>query len=218
MGADGTGQKHQAVLPRFRAGVLPVAFSGPLVGYVKGQAGEEFHRPGEIQGFQGNALIGPFPALQVQEAQEGQPELLAGGRLPGEAPGQGAGPHVQLPAEVPEADFSQIQSLPVHAQARHQPVGGGNHKMGPVDDAPVAFADGLDLVDAVGIHAPERIDAAAFVKATAHPHGFIGQGEHRFADPGIGWVEALLDHLPGIDLEIHIRFFCHMLLPHTKIW
>ena len=146
----------------------------------------------------------------IHKTQKGKAHFFSGSRLPNKAAFQRTPAHIQFPTEIPELNLSQVQFFAVQRDFRHQPIGSGDHEVGLRDDAAIGAVQALYIVYAVHVSAPERIHAAALVKAAAHAQGFIGQGKDRFADPGIGGVEAFLDDLPGIHPEINVCRFCHM--------
>ena len=203
------GLQHQRIRICFGTGFLPEAFPVSLMRHVKAQPGGYFRIAREIQRLQRNPLVRPFPVHHIHKPQERQPEFLSGFRLPGKAPLQGPGTHVQLPPEVPEPHLPQVQLLAVQRDVRHQPFRRGDHEMGMVDNPPVGTPELLDIIDSVDVRAAEAVHASAFVKAPAHAHALIRQGKNGFADPGIGRVKPLLNNLPRIHPEIPVCCLCH---------
>ena len=176
---------------------------------VEGHTGRDCRAAREIERFERDALVRAFAVHHIEEAEEGQADLLAALRRPEEAAGERAGAEVEFAGEVRKLRLPQIERFAIDGNRRHQPFRRGNHEVRFVDDALIGAAQLLHIIDAIGIRSAKAIDMTALIKAAAHADAFIAQREDGFTHARVGGVEALLNDLPRVYLEIYVSGFCH---------
>ena len=171
---------------------------------VEVQAAAELNRAGEIQRLQDDALAAEVGRLHICEAQEGQLELLAAGRLPHKFTGENTLAHIELAGKAGEFRLSQIELFAIQPQARVQPVHRVDHGRALRDKTfeHLVVADIHHLVQMVEVTAQQVVPAVAFFKITAHAHELVGHGKDGFGNPLIGGIEAFFHNRPGIAMKI----------------
>ena len=203
------GLRHQAIQLRVGARLLPEALLATFMHHIKGHAGRDCRAAREIERFERDALVRAFAVDHIEEAEEGQADLLAALRRPEEAAGERAGAEVEFAGEVRKLRLPQIKRFAINGNRRHQPFRRGNHEVCFVNDALIGAAQLLHIIDAIGIRSAKAIDMSALIKAAAHADALIAQREDGFAHARVGGVEALLNDLPRVYLEIYVSGFCH---------
>lgn len=177
--------------------------------HIKGHAGRDCRAAREIERFERDALVRAFAVDHIEEAEEGQADLLAALRRPEEAAGERAGAEVEFAGEVRKLRLPQIKRFAINGNRRHQPFRRGNHEVCFVNDALIGAAQLLHIVDAIGIRSAKAIDMTALIEAAAHADALITQRKDGFTHARVGGVEALLNDLPRVYLEIYVSGFCH---------
>lgn len=176
---------------------------------VEGHAGRDCRAAREIERFERDALVRAFAVHHIEESKEGQADLLAALRRPEEAAGERAGAEIEFAGEVRKLRLPQIERFAIDGNRRHQPFRRGNHEVRFVNDALIGAAQLLHIIDAIGIRSAKAIDMTALIEAAAHADALIAQREDGFTHARVGGVEALLNDLPRVYLEIYVSGFCH---------